>query len=192
MPPSSDIGPRGEKVFGVGWAKTGVTTLAGCLRTLGFNHYGQNLSLVPQVASGDLTKAMRLAATHDSLTDWPWIAIYRDLDRAFPGSKFVLTTRDPDRWLKSYLRMLAAEGPPTEAMLSFRRILYGFDVADAPPQQLRDRYCRHQAAVLEHFRGREGDLLVVDWELGHGWKELCDFIGLPSPAGPFPHLNRHG
>jgi len=31
--------------------------------------------------------------------------------------------------------------------------------------------------------------LVVCWEAGDGWKELCEFLGKPIPNVPFPHLN---
>ncbi|MYB38989.1 MAG: hypothetical protein F4Y26_16720 [Gammaproteobacteria bacterium] len=34
------------------------------------------------------------------------------------------------------------------------------------------------------------DLLVLDFERGDGWPELCAFLGEPVPDTPFPHVNR--
>jgi hypothetical protein len=43
--------------------------------------------------------------------------------------------------------------------------------------------------VTDYFRGRPHDLLVVDWEAGHGWPELCRFLGRDVPDQPFPREN---
>jgi hypothetical protein len=178
------------RVFGVGWAKTGTTTLGGCMRLLGYDHCGQNLSLVPEIARGDLSRTMRIANRHGSFSDWPWIILFRELDAAFPGSRFILTTRDPDRWVESYLAMIAREGTPSPALSEIRSYLYGMDVGSAPPTALKDRVLRHQDEVTAHFHGRPGDLLVVDWERGDRWITLCGFLGIACPSDPFPHLNR--
>lgn len=179
-----------RKVFGIGWAKTGTTSLGECLRLLGFNHQSQNLSLVADMQRGDLSRVLRIARAKDSFEDWPWILLFREMDAAFPGSRFILTTRDPQRWLSSYRGMLAAEGPPTPYLAGIRSYLYGLDVESATDGQLCERFLRHNAEVADHFRSRPGDLLVVDWEGGNGWRELCDFLERDVPDAPFPHLNR--
>jgi hypothetical protein len=45
------------KVFGVGGAKTGVTSLGQALRTLGYKHQYARLDLVMDVRRGDLQRA---------------------------------------------------------------------------------------------------------------------------------------
>jgi hypothetical protein len=60
---------RRRKVFGIGWAKTGTTTLGRCFEILGYNHQGQNLSLVPQIMRGDFSKTLRIAAAKESFED---------------------------------------------------------------------------------------------------------------------------
>jgi exopolysaccharide biosynthesis predicted pyruvyltransferase EpsI len=179
-----------RKVFGIGWAKTGTTTLGACLRRLGYDHQGQNLSLVDGIMRGDLAKTLRIAAAKESFEDWPWILLFRELDAAFPGSRFILTTRDPGRWLASYRAMLASEGEPTAEMARIRAFLFGMDVRSATDEELVGRFLRHRDEVLGHFQGRPHDLLVVDWERGDGWAEVSGFLGLPQPDEPFPHLNR--
>lgn len=181
--------PR-PKVFGIGWAKTGTTSLGACFRKLGFNHQSQNLALVQRIMAGDYVKVLSIATAKESFEDWPWIILFRQLDMAFPGSKFILTTRDPARWLRSYRGMIDAQGPPGEDLARIREFLYGIDTRTATDEQLLSRYESHHQEVVSYFRHRPGDLLVVDWEEGHGWAQLCGFLGLPVPDTPFPHLNR--
>lgn len=191
LPARDDSRPQGRrKVFGVGWAKTGTTTLGRCLQILGYDHQSQNLSLVDGMIRGDHAKLMRIAAAKESFEDWPWLILFREMDAAFPGSRFILTTRDPVRWLASYRAMLAAEGAPADVVARARAFLYGCDVGAASDGELRRRFSRHNEEVCASFRDRPESLLVVDWERGHAWKELCGFLELPVPAEEFPHLNR--
>jgi hypothetical protein len=43
--------------------------------------------------------------------------------------------------------------------------------------------------VLAFFADKPGRLLRFDLWAGHGWAELCGFLGLPVPDRPFPHRN---
>ena len=60
------------------------------------------------------------------------------------------------------------------------------------------RYHDHNRDVLDYFKDRPGDLLVMDMSKGAGWPELCGFLsknGLikdftPIPSIPYPHANK--
>jgi hypothetical protein len=124
---------RRRKVFGIGWAKTGTTTLGRCFEILGYNHQGQNLSLAPQIMRGDFSKTLRIAAATESFEDWPWISIFRELDQAFPGSRSTLTTRAPQRRLASYLAML---WPRDHARPICRKFVHTFTDSMIPPPRI--------------------------------------------------------
>lgn len=177
------------KIFGIGWAKTGTTTLGRCLELLGYSHVGQRLDLVPHLERGDLEPILSVAAGANAFEDWPWLLLFRELDAAFPGSRFVLTTRAPDRWIRSYLNMLRHPAFVSDSLTQVRRVLYGLPFPDVTAEQLIDRYRRHNADVIEYFRGRPHDLAVVDWESGDGWPELCRLLGCDPPDLPFPREN---
>lgn len=178
------------KVFGIGWAKTGTTTLGKCFEILGYDHQSQDLSLVKDVGKGDLSRVMDLAKQKDTFEDWPWIILYRQLDEAFPESKFVLTRRDPEKWVRSYTNMLAAQNDASKELNEIRRILYGLPFPEVSESELIERYETHNKDVEDYFYRRSTDLLVVDWEEGMGWRELCNFLGKDIPSEPFPHANR--
>jgi hypothetical protein len=172
------------KIFGIGWAKTGTTTLKTCFQTLGYSHKGYDLNLV-----GNPEQALVIARLYDTFQDWPWTLYYKELDEAFPGSKFILTTRDSGRWLRSYRNAISKQ-QPTEFMNEARKKIYGFLPTEATDQQLIERYERHNADVHHYFADRPQDLLVVNWEKGDGWEELRGLLGKPIPKRPFPHSNK--
>ncbi len=179
-----------SKVFGIGWAKTGTTTLGECFRILGFNHQSQRLDLVNDIGQGDLTRIIALAKEKDTFEDWPWIILYQELDKAFPDSRFVLTQRDPENWVRSYQNMLRNQGMASKELNEIRSILYGLPFPNVTEEQLIERYVKHNKEIVDYFRDRPKSLLVVNWEKGDGWKELCDFLSRDIPTEPFPHANK--
>jgi hypothetical protein len=44
--------------------------------------------------------------------------------------------------------------------------------------------------VQKYFNNQPNKLIVLDWEKGDGWIELCEFLGKPVPSLPFPHANK--
>ncbi len=177
------------KVFGVGWAKTGTTTLGKCFEILGYDHQSLELELVKDIAAGDLSRIMALAETKETFEDWPWALLYKELDQAFPGSRFVLTKRKPGSWIRSYANMLANQGHASPEMNETRRALYGLPFPGVSEAQLLARYEQHNAEVEACFQERPDDLLVVDWEETDEWKVLCAFLGRDVPDQPFPRAN---
>lgn len=181
-----------QKVFGIGWAKTGTTTLGRCFRILGYEHQSQALDLVRDLAEGDLSAIMALAENKQSFEDWPWNILYAELDEVFPYSRFILTEREPESWLRSYRNMLYKEGQASEELNEIRRILYDLPFPNVTDQQLVARYLRHNTEVHSYFQERPDDLLVVNWANGDGWNKICAFLNCKIPSEPFPHENRGG
>lgn len=176
------------KVFGIGCPKTGTKTLGEALSLMGFKGVSWDLHLFRDVLAGRIQGAMECARYFDAFDDLPWCLLYRELDAAFPGSKFILTVRkDSETWLKSFQdHAVLAHG----ALLSDdgSRAEYGVLRDPLFPEGVRG-YEAHNAAVQAYFRDRPGTLLTLCWEEGHGWKELAGFLGLPIPDAPFPHAN---
>lgn len=179
-----------SKVFGIGWAKTGTTTLGECFQILGYDHQSQRLDLVPDLKIGNLTRIMQVAAEKTSFEDWPWIILFEQLDCMFQGSKFVLTVREPRSWLRSYSNMLRLEGEAPAETNETRRVLYGLPFPNVTDGQLLARYQNHNHEVQEYFARRTNDLLVVNWEAGDGWQRLAAFLNKEIPRVPFPHENK--
>ena len=140
---------------------------------------------------------MRTLRSRDALTDTPVCVGFEALDATYPRSRFILTVREREAWLDSceaYWRRLESflHGQPNDPyavyMMSISTHLYG------TPAFERDAFSRAYDAyhnrVARHFRDRERDVLRLDLFSGEGWPELCEFLGRPTPAGPFPFENR--
>lgn len=180
-----------QKIFGIGFQKTGTSSLNRALATLGYNAAGgirinhpKGIALAaPLTKDKVLPIALLRAQEADAFSDNPWPLLYRELDAAFPGSKFILTFRDPDQWLASMVRHFG------EAPNDVMQWIYGVPCPKGNEMRCLHVYAGHNAAVRAHFAGRPNDLLEMDFERGDGWLELCSFLGRPVPVTAFPHDN---
>jgi hypothetical protein len=184
------------KVFGIGLQKTGTTSLGKALSILGYRVQGyflvnqpgnpkKHLHIDEPITQEKLAAAViPIAEQYDAFEDNPWCVLYHELDVAFPGSKFILTRRDPQTWINSMTRHFGDRRTPMS------EFLYGPDTPALGNESVYvDRYLRHNADVLNYFAGRPDDLLVIDLEQA-GWEPLCKFLGRPVPMfRSFPHRN---
>ena len=102
------------------------------------------------------------------------------LDRQYPGSKFILTTRDLDDWLDSRTRHVETNIERRAPRRVQRH------VPRRRPRGLVRRVHGARRAGSRDFAGRPSDLLVLDIAAGDGWGQVCPFLGLPVPDAPFP------
>src|SRR5438309_7687244 len=100
------------KVFGIGFHKTGTTSLAKALSYLGYRVTGPNGVNNPDITREVYNMAFDLAKRFDAFQDNPWPILYKELDERFPGSKFVLTVRSTSDWIKSVVNHFAEEETP--------------------------------------------------------------------------------
>lgn len=133
--------------------------------------------------------AIDLARYFRTFEDRPWniAPLYRLLDEAFPGSRFVLTWREPERWWRSVETWLLRTHPEDGGKK--RRYLTQLKASRIDRAEFLAAYEAHNAAVRAYFAGRD-DFLAINFERGEGWAELCPFLGVSIPATPFPHENR--
>jgi hypothetical protein len=124
-----------------------------------------------------------LVRQFDAFQDNPWPIIFREMDRAYPGSRFILTIRQPDQWIRSLVRHFGTAETP------MRRWIYGVGSPLGNEDAYLRRYDKHNREVREYFAMRPGDLLEFDVARGDEWRKLCPFLGLPVRHGPFPHRN---
>ena len=172
-----------SKVFGIGFHKTGTTSLKAALEILGYRVTGPNFVDDEDVAESVLSKSLAIAPEFNAFQDNPWPILYREMDQAFPGSKFILTIRDEAEWYTSALRQFGARTTP------MRRFIYGAGSPLGNEASYRARYGSHNESVLQYFAARPGDLLLMDITRGDGWDLLCPFLGCATPSHPFPYKN---
>jgi len=188
---SHPVRPFRTRVFGIGWSKTGTTSLTEALRILGLFswHWAPWVIGYKHIRSqpSEFRIDLPAVAEYAAVADLPICALYRELDKAFPGSLFILTTRPLETWLASATADIENCMRWLGHIDAVDRWAYGTEVVDR--EAFQKRYLQHQERVLEYFSGRS-DFLTLDVAEGNAWERLCAFLELPVPDVAFPHLNR--
>jgi len=170
-------------VFGIGFHKAGTKSLANALRELDYRVTGPDGVNDPRIARTHLRMCRRLAEQFDAFQDNPWPLVYREMDRRYPQSKFILTVRDTEEWWRSVVGHFGAVSTP------MREWIYGYGSPIGHQQRYVARYEQHNREVLEYFEDRPQDLLVLRITDGEGWERLAPFLGVSAPSTEFPHAN---
>lgn len=175
------------KIFCIGFHKTGTSSMGRAMEILGYSVMGARGTRDPDIARNAPALAEKYVPLFDAFQDNPWPILYRHLDRRYPGSKFILTVRDPNSWLHSILKHCGSRSTP------MREWIYGHGNPRGHEREYLSRYVRHNEEVRQDFAGREGkDFLVMDLPGGDGWDRLCPFLGHEMVDREFPHRNRAG
>jgi len=166
-----------HRAWGIGLGRTGTTSFCGSLRTLGYQNVIHNPSF-------------EQLAELDGAADNGCTIFYKYLDYKFPGSKFVLLTRDLKPWLDSaeYIHGHTPIERTEDEIIMRRMLLYETVVFDR--EKFIETYHRHHADVRRYFAKRPDDLLEIDITKGDGWEKLCPFLGLPIPNQSFRNANK--
>jgi len=173
------------KVFCIGFHKTGTKSLASALRILGYSVTGPNGVADPDIASNVHALTERLVKKYDAFQDNPWPILYRELDEKYPASKFILTLRPTNAWIRSQVRHFGERSTP------MRTWIYGVGCPKGNEAIYIARYEKHNADVQAYFRDRPTEFLVLTLGEGNEWERLCPFLGREIPTDmPFPHRNR--
>jgi len=163
--------------------------------------------------NGSKEAALATLDGYDGAMDEPYQFMYREVMEAIPDAKFVLTLqKTPQDWYRSYNRFMsdlrclsatvhglqsaalqevAGPGPIYEAGLGDSLAKYWGCYFDAQNQTAEmvshcmSMYNAHNEAVQREIPAEK--LLVFD--MADGWAPLCEFLDLPVPDEPFPHVD---
>lgn len=174
------------KIFCIGFHRTGTSSLSKALRILGYRVSKVELEVYKNrhIAQEVYEIAFALVDQYDAFSDNPWPIIYQALDQKYPGSRFILTLRSTESWVASMVKYFGTAKTP------MRKWIYGVGNPAGNEAIYAARYERHNREVLEYFRGRPNDLLVMNFADGDGWEKLCAFLHKEIPPVPFPHTNK--
>lgn len=178
-----------NKVFGIGFQKTGTTSLRDALIMLGYRVCdGCGNAVNPRIRELVYKICYKLVDQYDAFEDHPWSVLYKELDCKYPNSKFILTIRPTDQWIKSIRSHFG------RTYIPLHEWIYGAGYPEGNEDVYINRYEQHNANVLEYFKYRPNDLLVLslDGSMSSNelWERLCLFLGRPVPNEEFPCSNR--
>ena len=184
------------KIFGIGLSRTGTTSLTAALEILGYRAY--HFPHLKKGLFGKFSIHQFYLENYQVLTDTPVAFFYKKLDRKYPKSKFIFTTRELDSWLSSCARYpaftIGGQGskshPASTNLLTLKLRMKIYDTLYFEESKFKKAYLRHYDDVTTYFRSREEDLLIIDITRGEGWEKLCKFLNKEIPTVPFPKKNQ--
>lgn len=141
-------------IYGIGLPRTGTRSLSMALRILGYN--GDNFChLTGNNEEGSKQSEKKF------LVDNNLYLAYKTIAESEPDAKFILTTRDKEKWKKSVAHFTDKNEYP--------------DVKE------------YEKEVIEYFKGTNR-LLVLDFSSEKWpWKKISPFLNEKTPDEPFPH-----
>lgn len=183
---------KNRKIFGIGLNRTGTKSLTLALHRLGFKvaHYPDDEVTLKELMTGKYD--FSILNDFDGITDIIVAPFYAQLDKLFPDSKFILTIRDKQSWLRSleaHFSKPVVEGVASnENTMLLRRLLrvavYGTYIFNE--ERFSYVYDLHYKNVVDYFKYRHESLLILNISKGEGWEKLCPFLSLPVSEQPFP------
>lgn len=173
-----------QKVFGIGFHRSGTTSLQTALEELGYSVIGMREAEWNAYATGDYETIGQSVRTFDAFRDMPWPLLYKWLYANIPDARFILTYRDPEAWAKSCRDTYKNRPHPMFP------VIYGVETFAGSEAVCQRVYLEHIENVRAFFKNKDDIFLEIDLTREPGWGPLCGFLGEPVPQRTFPHANR--
>lgn len=201
------------KYFCVGRNKTGTTSLKKAFEDLGYPVGDQRIAEIladKYYRKGIFNPIIEYCQSAQVFQDVPFSSseTFKHLDAAYPGSKFILSVRDnPEQWYQSITRFHAKKWgkdgriPTADDLKNATYIYKGspynlisyFGTSDDDPYNkeiLIAHYNRHNQDVMDYFKDRPKDLLIINLAENCNYQRFVEFLGVKSPYDNFPWENR--
>lgn len=135
-----------------------------------------------------------------ALTDIPAACFSEELIAAYPDAKVILTTRTPSSWYRSMIRTIhSLQTSPLDRFLVLFASPY-IKLVSRVMDLIVEHYFEgsisehgervfesHNELVRNTAACQQRDFL--EFQIGDGWRPLCEFLGKAEPEMDFPHVN---
>jgi hypothetical protein len=203
------------KLIGAGLPRTGTLSQKVALEMLGL---APCYHMVNVLADLDKVQQWRRALEGDgqwdeifedsqATVDWPGSYFYKELIEAYPDAKVLLSVRDSEAWERSMRQTIwgmfwgdilirdlsSARVRVDEQWRAFIELMQDMWKRGGLMDNGADTTTESMRAAMERFNQEVQDTVPADrllvWSVSDGWEPLCEFLELPVPDTPFPHLN---
>lgn len=204
------------KVIGIGFLRTGTTSLKMALERLGYGpcYHMRVINAEPWRAADWLSAARDTAATdwdhifvgYESTVGSPCTLFWRTLAGRYSDAKFILTVRDPYDWYDSASATIArffaagqtgaapavhsASGLQLNAQQDLddlQQLALSAEFGDDPTD--RNRVVARFRQHISEVRACLPATRLLVFRVADGWAPLCGFLAAPEPADQFPQEN---
>lgn len=201
------------KYFCIGRNKTGTTSLKKAFKDLEFPVGDQRTAELLSARyyfNGNFEPIIKYCESAQVFQDIPfsWAETLKYLDHAYPGSKFILTIRnDAAQWYDSIRKFHAkkfghGQIPTADDLRLEKYVDIGFmykaiKLHGTPDDDLYNKeimeanYLAHNQAVINYFKDRPDDLLVINLAEKGAYQRFCGFLCIDNKGKKeFPWENK--
>jgi len=187
------------KIIGAGFGRTGTASLKVALETLlhaPCYHMSEVLGNAGHVdlwldAAAGNPDWDAIFSNYAATVDFPASTYWRELAAAYPKARIILSVRDAERWFQSTQETIFSKTlQDLHSGTKWNRMIKA-TVDDHIGGDCNERETTIAAfnAHIENIRKAfDSDRLLL-FEAKDGWGPLCDFLGVPEPDEPYPHIN---
>lgn len=203
------------KLIGAGLPRTATLTQKLALESLGFgpcyhmvNVLG-DLSLVPRwrQALEGRGNWEEIFSGFQATVDWPGAFFYAELMQEYPDAKVLLSVRDGEAWERSMGEtiwgviygdclmhdMSQARCRVDQGWADYMDMMRAMWEKSGLLTEDDETGTGNLARAMERYNAEvkatvPADRLLV-WHPSDGWGPLCEFLEVPVPEGPVPHVN---
>lgn len=199
------------KIFCIGFNKTGTTSVKKVFE--GFNYRVGSQRMAEELSgayhNGRWDLIIKYCESACAFQDIPfsWPNTYRHLYDEYPNAKFILTVRDDElQWyqsLKKFHTKRFGRLPTREDLEASGYVSKGWEwdnyvnrfgenQTDLWNEEMRTNdYVKHNRDVVEFFRDKPGQLLVLNVKEESAYRKLANFLGQSVPLdAQFPWENK--
>lgn len=204
------------KVVGVGFGRTGTTSLYAALNQLGMPCYHMFEVLhnkankahrhfwlqVARSEPGTRHDWEQVFARYTAAVDNPACVVWRELMEAYPDAKVILTLhpKGAETWYESTMQTIYFtknmwQFKVLQAVTPFGRV-FGEMVdkliwqrGHKGTMENRDRAIAYYHQHIDTIRKEVPPDRLLLFSVSEGWAPLCQFLGVPVPSTPFPNVN---
>ncbi len=204
------------KIIGTGYGRTGTLSTYTALNELGYPCYHMMEVIenkenktrldfwndVAEAPAGAQHNWNKVLVNYSAAVDNPSCCVWRELMEAYPEAKILHTLhpRGAEGWYESTIdtiyftennwqfRFLALFAPFPKKMGNMCRKLIWQRSHQNTMENKEAAIARYHAHLEEVKAAVPADRLLV-FTVDQGWEPLCNFLGEPVPAIPFPNVN---
>lgn len=203
------------KLIGAGLPRTGTLTQKMALEMLGVGPTYHMVSVLADLDQATLWQRaldgespwQEIFDGYNSTVDWPGGYFYKELAEAYPEAKVLLSVRDLDAWERSMrqtvwavrhgeslVRLLSSAqahvSPSWRGFLSMiDNLLWNGKGTFAQGHETAEELIRAGRRHNEEVQATIPPERLLVWSVTEGWEPLCEFLELPVPDVPLPHIN---
>jgi hypothetical protein len=190
------------KLIGAGFGRSGTMSIKAALDELGVGPcYHMKIALprfwhlnfFMRAWKGKKVNWKKFFWRYNSVVDWPACSFYKELMDIYPDAKILLNVRDPERWYDSMVETIWAIQPafpfwfPPVVRKIHDEIIWKDNLKGAFED--REKTIGVYKEWIEEVKRTVPPERLLVYEVKEGWSPLCEFLGVPVPDKPFPHIN---